>query len=149
MDWGGAGLFVAPPRLYSPRQGWHDVLRAIQSTEEGKANLKSWWSDPTILERIEKMHADFPAGFKVAPAPPPPLESGTSATGQKMKMKLSTLSLLHAHDDLDTREMGYYVEAEVRGEINARWKRVRAALKMHAMLQRVSASSVDVSGAQS
>lgn len=136
--------YSSPCLAFPPLQGWHDVLRAIQSTDEGKANLKSWWSDPTILERIEKLHADFPAGFKVTPAPPPPLQSGASATGQKMRMKLSTMSLLHAHDDLDTREMGYYVEAEVRGEINARWKRVRAALKMHAMLQRVSASSMDV-----
>lgn len=125
-------------------QGWHDVLRAIQSTDEGRANLKSWWSDETIVERIEKMHADFPKGFQVTaapPAPPAPLQSGGSLTGQKLRMKLSTLSLLQAHDDLDTREMGYYVEAEVRGEINARWKRVRAALKMHAMLQKVSAGS--------
>ena len=61
-------------------------------------------------------------GFQVTAAPPESLKSQKSLAGHKLKLKLSTMNLLHAKDDLDTREMGY-VEAEVRGEINARWKR--------------------------
>ena len=121
--------------------GWHDVLKALQSNDEGKANLASWWSDPSILERIEKMCVQFPNGFQVTAAPPESLKSQKSLAGHKLKLKLSTMNLLHAKDDLDTREMGYYVEAEVRGEINARWKRVRAAVKMQALLHKVNKSA--------
>ena len=121
--------------------GWHDVLKALQSNDEGKANLANWWSDPSILERIEKMCVQFPNGFQVTAAPPESLKSQKSLAGHKLKLKLSTMNLLHAKDDLDTREMGYYVEAEVRGEINARWKRVRAAVKMQALLHKVNKSA--------
>lgn len=116
--------------------GWYEILKALQKPGESEQNLTAWFNDPTVLERIEKLHAAHPAGFQPT-APPPELTSKGSMLGGKMRSTLLAVNLLQAKDDLDTLEMAMYVEAEVRGEINARWKRVRSALKMQLLLKRV------------
>ena len=112
-------------------KGWFDVLTALRANPEGQRNLNVWYNDPTVLQRIEELHAKHPSGFRPLPVPPGLERSASSkSSGKHLKTMALAMNLLAAHEDLDTREMGYFVEAELRGEIKLRWKRVRKALKL-------------------
>ena len=122
-------------------KGWYAVLEALRSSAEQKANLNAWFPPVTgVLDRIEKLHATYRDGF--CPLPPPPkAPSPKKPKVGKMKslgvkqMGLSSMLALNLHD-LDTREMGDFVTAEVRGEIKMRWRRVRNAFIIESRLRR-------------
>lgn len=116
-------------------KGWYEVLNALKANEDGKANLKSWFPPHAgVLERIETLHAAHPEGF--APLPPPVAPAGIKKKKTKMQRHMGAALLAMNLHDLDTREMGVFVEAEVRGEVKMRWRRVRNAFVIEARLRK-------------
>ena len=53
-------------------RGWYDILNALQQHSESIQNFQSWFPPSSgILEKISRIHSEFPYGFTPAPPPPP------------------------------------------------------------------------------
>ena len=121
--------------------GWHEVLCALKKNADGAKNLKSWFPPNSgVLERIEKLHGEYPNGF--APLPQPPDAAGAARpamlTKDATRMRSMMGSALLAINllDLECREMADYSMAEVRGEVKMRWRRARNAFIAEARIRK-------------
>jgi len=115
--------------------GWLDVLRALQQQPEAVRNLRSWFPPESgVVERVMQLHSEFPDGFTVANEAPVHLSRRASFWA-----KLT---------DCDTRDMANFASLEVRRETEARWRRIRAALRMHMLSKRSSSSSLSLVAAE-
>ena len=113
--------------------GWLEVLRALQQQPEAARNLQSWFPPESgVLDRIVQLHSDYPEGFSVVDQAPLPLSRRASF--------FSKLA------DCDTRDVANFASLEVRRETEARWRRIRAALRMHMLSKQRSSSSLVLEG---
>jgi len=113
--------------------GWLEVLRALQQQPEAARNLQSWFPPESgVLDRIVQLHSDYPEGFSVVDQAPLPLSRRAS-----LFSKLA---------DCDTRDVANFASLEVRRETEARWRRIRAALRMHMLSKQRSSSSLVLEG---
>jgi len=124
-------------------KGWYAVLEALKATAEGPANLKSWYPEQPLLERIAELHAQYPDGFTLKPkaAEPmaPPGMLGKPGNMKDLRKLKSAKSMLNALQDLSTNEMAdFAVGYEVKREVQKRWARVRNSLKVE-MMHKVNA----------
>ena len=115
-------------------KGWFDVLKALQTTAEGRQNLASWFPPGSgIVEKIEKLHAAYPDGFKV-------VEESKAEKAKKGRLKSTVFAMNFA--DLSTCEMADYAVAEARGEIKLRWQRARNAFAFSNLLSKMSSKNL-------
>jgi CRP-like cAMP-binding protein len=123
--------------------GWLEVLHALRAQETGRANLRSWFPPESgVLEQIEALQRRFPKGFTVVDEedakPPTPVkaagngsdaEGGPPATPAKRTTRRA--SFFTNLQDCDGCDMASVASLEVKREANARWRRIRIAMKMH------------------
>lgn len=101
-------------------KGWLEVLHALQRHDEGTVNLSAWFPPSSgVLERIQYLHAKYPEGFYRVKA-----KEGTEQAKHSPAMALAQAA------DCDTRDLANFAELEVRRETQARWQRIRGALKL-------------------
>ena len=119
--------------------GWYEVLQALRANADGQANLPCWFPpESKVLERVDQLHAAHPEGFKVladAAGAKPKLEKGGSRMKSMMGGAMLATALLK-HEDLDTREMAMFGEADAAGEVKIRWRKVRNAVVVEAALRK-------------
>ena len=100
-------------------KGWYEVFQALQKNDEAASNLASWFPpDSGVKDKIEKAHGDYPEGFVV----------------WKQKIRRSSY-FTNISRDCDTREMADIAMLEVRKETQARWRRIRTAMKVYMLSQ--------------
>ena len=112
--------------------GWMEVLHALQQQGEAAANLQAWFPPSDgIVQRIEKLHAEFPRGFTVSEDAP-----------KVVKVK----SVYKNFADVETCDLENLGDLEVRLETRARWRRIKLAVKMQ-MLSNKAAEPPATAGA--
>jgi len=99
--------------------GWAEVLHELQQHEEANTNLKCWFPPESgVLERIEELHAEYPGGF---------------GAGEEKKLRRRS-SFWRNMTDCDTRDVANLASLELVREVQARWVRIRVALRVQLRL---------------
>jgi len=92
LDRVGEGFsFPLNPKWVLCDPGWYEILQALRNSEHAKGPLAAWFPpDSGLLEKIDAIHKDFPAGFSA-------LDEG-DALGQtsEEKAELAELELRRA-----------------------------------------------------
>ena len=101
--------------------GWLEVLHELQRHEEPADNLQKWFPpDSGVLQRIEKIHEEYPDGFKVVAERTTPVVRSRRVSFWKNMI----------NPDMDTRDMANFASLELRRQTKVRWKRVRDSIKL-------------------
>ena len=109
-------VLAPPPPPLDLLVGRHPPRAQAQGKPaETCTNLTAWFPPESgVLERIEKIHATFPDGFKVG-------------TQQRRVSFWANMA------DCETLDIANIASLEVRRQTQARWRRIRTAMKMHVL----------------
>ena len=108
--------------------GWGEVLKALQASADGEANLKSWFPPASgVLDRIQQICATYPAGFR---------REGDALGGVYATRMLNRRNSLREiglgePTDLEHADLAGLIEIRRRVGAKLRWKRIKELMKGH------------------
>jgi hypothetical protein len=104
--------------------GWGEVLEALRSTDEGAANLSSWFPPESgVLGKIGTLHSKYPRGFTKDGGGEGTPQHGS--TPRKLGRKASQYTNAA---DLTGIDLVHFATAQVNKVITQRWRRIRKKL---------------------
>ena len=112
--------------------GWLEVLRALQKHEDSVANLASWFP-PMVLELIEEIHSTYPMGFRVdkkALRPRKSVFTNFGGLGSNARAPTRTATARRRWTWTGAK-LSDFATWEVLRERQARWRKIRGAMKMN------------------
>jgi len=108
--------------------GWFEVLDALLVHGESAKNLKSWFPQASgILERIGKIHTDYPNGFRRT--------SSETPNRARRRGSMKNAAGLDEPTDLEHADLAGLIEVGQKRGAKIRWNRIKVAirLQMHKM----------------
>ena len=120
--------------------GWGEVLKALQASADGEANLKSWFPPASgVLDRIQQICATYPAGFRREG------DEREYATGLRWSSP-GMQRMVHRRGgrlmeigigeprDLEHADIAGLIEVQRWHGTKLRWKRIRELMKAHMLM---------------